>query len=43
VPAPLSTPRIFVSSRRRRHKAAAVLVTILLGATAVSVLVATVV
>jgi len=41
-PAPLSTPRIFVSSRRRRHPVAGVLIAVLLGATAVSVVLANV-
>jgi hypothetical protein len=40
VPAALSTPRIFVSSRRRRRTVASVLVAVLLGVTAVGLVVA---
>jgi hypothetical protein len=40
--APLSTPRIFVSSRRRRHAAPRILIAVLLWAAAVSAVVAAV-
>jgi hypothetical protein len=41
-PAPLRTPRIFVSSRRRRHAIPRVLITVLLWAAAVSAVLAAV-